>query len=220
MARTALPHPVAVLTGDVVASSQLGREQRRTLPQLLERAARELQRAFPKAVPYGLEVFRGDSWQLVVTDVAACFRAALFFRACVIADSPGAARLDTRVALAVDRIDFVPAKNVSAGDGPAYRASGEALDRLDPGVRMALAGPGDKAWRDVAVRLVDAVVQDWTAKQALAVAGRLRGRTQAQIAEHWPERITQQTVARHLARSHWSALEPAIEQVENSLHSL
>ncbi len=220
MAKSPSSQVIAVLTGDVVDSSRLGRDQRRNLPQLLQRAAKELQRALPKAVPYKLAVFRGDSWQLVVTDPTQCFRAALLFRASVLAASPAGTRLDTRVAIAVDRIDFVPTKNISAGDGPAYRASGEALDKLDVGVRLSLVGPGDQAWRDVTVRLVDAIIQEWTAKQARAVAGRLQGWTQAQIAEHWPERIAQQTVARHIARSHWAAVEPAIAQIKNSLHSL
>lgn len=212
--------PYAVLTGDVVDSSRLGPDQRRSLPGLLKRAAKELQRSFPKAVPHDLEVFRGDSWQLLVADPALCLRAALFFRAGVMAGSPDGTRVDTRIAIAVDRIDFVPARNVSAGDGPAYRASGEALDRLDAGVRLALVGGAEAPWRDVAVRLVDAIVQEWTARQARAVAGRLRGWTQGQIAEHWPEGITQQTVARHLARSHWAAIEPALAAVENSLKPL
>lgn len=214
------PPLIAVLTGDVVGSSQLADAPRRALPQILQRAGAELKRAFGKAVPYELEIFRGDSWQLVVTDPALCFRAALFFRACVIAESPGSMRLDTRIGLAVDRADFVPAKNVSAGNGAAFQASGESLDRLDASVRLALVASGEKEWRDVAVRLVDAIVQEWTARQARAVAGRLRGWTQMQIVEHWPERITQQTIARHLARAHWNALEPALRQVEHSLSPL
>lgn len=218
--KTTLPPTVAVLTGDVVASSTLGAGQRRALPALLGQAARQLKAAFGKAAPYDLEIFRGDSWQLVVTDPAVCFRAALFFRACVIADSPGDHRLDTRVAIAVGGVDFLPRHNVSAGDGAAYRASGEALDRLDAGARLALVGSGEQPWRDVAVRLVDAIVQEWTARQARAVAGRLRDWTQQEIAKHWPERITQQSVARHLARSHWAAIEPAARQVENSLRAL
>jgi hypothetical protein len=219
MAKTT-PDVIAVLTGDVVDSSQLDRQERRTLPGVLRAAAKELQRAFGKAVPYDLEIFRGDSWQLVVTEPTLGIRAALFFRACVIAESPEGKRLDTRVAVAVDRIDFVPKRNISEGDGAAYRASGESLDQLGVGTRLTLAAPGDQAWRDVTVRLVDAVVQDWTARQARAVAGRLRGWTQVQIAERWPERITQQSVARHLARSHWAAVEAAVLQLENSLKGL
>lgn len=218
-AKAPLPATVAVLTGDVVASSALGAGARRELPALLATAARQLKAAFGRATPYDLEIFRGDSWQLVVTDPAQCFRAALFFRACVIAESRER-RLDTRVAIAVGAVDFLPRHNVSAGDGPAYRASGEALDRLDAASRLALVGPGEQPWRDVAVRLVDAIVQEWTARQARAVAGRLRHWTQQEIATHWPERITQQSVARHLARSHWAAIEPAARQIGHSLQPL
>jgi hypothetical protein len=212
----------AVLTGDVIDSSWLSSADRRKLPLLLKRAARELRKAFPSIVPYELDVFRGDSWQLVISEPVLCVRAALFLRSSVIASGLAGQRTDTRVAIAVGRIDFVPGGRVSEGDGPAYRASGEALDALTDQVRMSLAaGPGASA-RDasVVVRLIDAIVQEWTGRQALAVTGRLRDWTQAQIARLWPEPITQQSVARHLERAHWPAVEEALLHLENSPQKL
>jgi len=212
----------AVLTGDVIDSSRLAPTDRRKLPLLLKHASRELRKAFPLIVPFELDVFRGDSWQLVVSEPALCVRAALFLRSSVIASGLSGQRIDTRVAIAVERIDFVPKGRVSEGDGPAYRASGEALDALTDQVRMSLAAVPGASARDssVIVRLIDAIVQEWTGRQALAVTGRLRGWTQAQIARLWPEPVTQQTVARHLGRAHWSAVESALLHLENSSKKL
>src|SRR5580693_7703518 len=97
----------AVLTGDVIGSSGLSLGDRQDLPALLKRAGRNLRKAFPKAVPLNPDVFRGDSWQLIVSDPALSVRAGLFFRACVIASSPSGWRIDTRMAIAVGTIDFV-----------------------------------------------------------------------------------------------------------------
>ncbi len=213
-------HLRAVLTGDVVDSSQLGAEQRRALPRVLKEAARQLQKTFPKAIPSPIAVFRGDSWQLIVSEPALSLRAGLLFRSCVIASSGAGLRLDTRMAIAVDTIDFVPSGRVSEGDGPAYRASGEALDKLAGGIRMSFIGPGTPALLTATIGLLDAIVQDWTALQALAIKGRLRGLTQAEIAVGWPEAITQQTVARHLARAHWPVVEDVLLKFENSLRTL
>lgn len=213
-------HLRAVLTGDVVESSHLDAEQRRALPGILKRAAGELRHAFGKAIPGPIAVFRGDSWQLIVSDPALSLRAGLLFRSCVIASSGPGLRLDTRMAIAVDTIDFVPSGRVSEGDGPAYRASGEALDKLGGGVRMRLITREAPDLLTATIGLLDAIVQDWTALQALAVKGRLKGLTQTEIAAGWPERITQQTVARHLARAHWPVVEDALLEFENSLRTL
>jgi hypothetical protein len=213
-------HLRAVLTGDVVASSQLPAEQRRLLPAILKGAAKDLERAFPKAVAGPLAVFRGDSWQLIVSEPALSLQAGLLFRSGVIAASGAGLRLDTRMAIAVDTIDFMPSGRVSEGDGPAYRASGAALDDLGTGVRMCFVAPGAPDLWKATIGLLDAIIQDWTVLQALAVKGRLQGRTQAEIAARWPERITQQTVARHLARAHWPVVEDMLPRFANSLRTL
>ena len=210
----------AVLTGDVVDSSQLGAEQRRALPGILKDAAAELLKAFPKAIPGPIAIFRGDSWQLIVSNPVVSLRAGLLFRSHVIAAGGSGPRLDTRMAIAVDTVDFVPAGRLSEGDGAAYRASGAALDNLDNGFRMSFVAAGAPELSTAAVGLLDAIVQDWTALQALAVKNRLRGRTQAEIAVDWPEPVTQQTVARHLARAHWSAVDRMLLEFENSLKTL
>jgi hypothetical protein len=213
-------HLRAVLTGDVVESSRLPAEQRRALPAILKGAAKGLERAWPKAGPSPIAVFRGDSWQLILSDPALSLRAGLLFRSWVISASGAGLRLDTRMAIAVDTIDFMPSGHVSEGDGPAYRASGEALDNLGSGVRMCLIAPGTPDLLKAAIGLLDAIVQDWTVLQALAVKGRLQSRTQAEIAAGWPERITQQTVARHLARAHWPVIEDMLLKFEDSLRTL
>jgi len=208
----------AVLTGDVIGSSGLGAGDRQALPALLKRAGRDLRKAFPKAVPLNLDVFRGDSWQLIVSDPALSIRAGLFFRAYVIASSPSGLRIDTRMAIAVGTIDFVSGR-VSEGDGPAYRASGKDLDALPDQVRMSFSGAGG-AGEGVMVTLLDAIIQNWTALQARAAMGRLQGWTQAETSKLWPNSISQQTVARHLERAHWPAIEIALRHLEDSLSKL
>jgi hypothetical protein len=210
---------VAILTGDVVASSHLPREQRQRLPSLLKDAGKAVHRAFPKAVPYPVQVFRGDSWQLAVAAPPLALRAALFFRCHVIASSPAGSPWDTRVAIAIGAVDFLPPASVSEGDGPAYRFSGEALDAMKH-ARMAIVGEDLPSGLGVIVVLLDALAQKWTGRQALAVKHKLQGLTQTQIASAGPGRLSQQAIADQLARARWPAVAEALQFAEDKLKTL
>lgn len=211
----------AILTGDVVASSKMAPTDRRALPVKLRRASASLRKAFSKAVPLDADIFRGDSWQVLVTEPALGLRAALYFRASIVASSSRVPRIDTRVAVALGRIDFVPAKRVSEGDGEAYRLSGQALDAMPESQRMSFTRTGDdRENHGVVVRLLDALVQGWTPAQARAVLGRLQGWTQTEIAHLWPGSIAQQAVGRHLEKARWPAVESALRRIEENLERL
>jgi len=218
------PHAhYAVLTGDVVGSSRSGQTDRGELPALLRSASTSLRRAFSGAVPLSIDVFRGDSWQLLVNEPSKILAIAVYFRASIIASSLGGIRRDTRIAIAVGPVDFVPPRRVSEGNGPAYQRSGRDLDAMHEPQRMSFAWADDSGSEGnlgAVVRLLDALVQEWTAAQARAVIGRLEARTQAQIAQSWPKAISQQAVAKHLESAHWGAVGYALEQAEKSLAGL
>lgn len=202
----------AVLTGDIVNSSKLSKDDRKMLPGAIKRAARETRKAFPETVPLDIEVFRGDSWQMLVLDPVLSLRIGLYFRACLRSGKERGRGLDTRTAIALGAIDFVPKGKVSEGDGEAYRASGQGLETLPSGRFLTVtsaAFPDENPLGAIAV-LIDALAQRWTGKQARAVAGALRGWTQEKIAKAWPESISQQAITKHLGSAHWPALETAL----------
>jgi len=211
----------AVITGDIVDSSKLPKAQRKLLPGLIAKASRDTRQAFPEAVPLDVDVFRGDGWQLLVSDVPLCLRVGLFFRACLRSTAERGRGLDTRAAIGVGRVDFVRDR-VSQGDGEAYRLSGRALEDMPRKQRLLLADPAaiEVGTRTVIVRLIDVLAQGWTGRQALAVRGALRGWTQEKIAKEWPESISQQAVTKHLEAAEWPALEAALAYVENNLQRL
>jgi hypothetical protein len=211
----------AVITGDIVDSSKLPKAQRKALPGRIAKASRETTKAFPDAVPLEVDVFRGDGWQLLVSEVGQCLRIGLFFRACLRSASERGRGLDTRVAIAVGLVDFVR-ERVSQGDGEAYRLSGRALEAMPRKQRLSLALPAENTTDalPVIVRLIDVLAQGWTGRQALAVRGALRGWTHEKIAQEWPEKISQQAVTKHLDGAQWPALEAALTYVENNLQRL
>ncbi len=211
----------AVITGDIVDSSKLPKAQRQALPGLIAKASQESRKAFPDAVPLAADVFRGDGWQLLVSDPVRSLRVGLFFRACLRSASERGRGLDTRLAIAVGSVDFVR-ERVSQGDGEAYRLSGRALEAMPRKQRLLLAisGAKDAQALTVIVRLIDVLAQRWTGRQALAVRAALRGLTHEKIAKAWPGSISQQAVTKHLDGAQWPAIEAALNHVEYNLQRL
>ncbi|MFT3867056.1 MAG: hypothetical protein QM715_01035 [Nibricoccus sp.] len=211
----------AVITGDIVDSSKLPKAQRRQLPELIAKASRDTRGLFGDIVPMDVDVFRGDGWQLLVSDPTASLRVGLFFRACLRTAAERGRGLDTRLAIAVGMVDFVRDR-VSEGDGEAYRLSGRLLEQIPGKQRLQLALPGEAGDDAMAVivRLMDVIVQGWTGRQARAICGALRGWTQEKIAGAWPGKVSQQAVTKHLDAANWPALEEALILVEARLGKL
>ena len=211
----------AVVTGDVVGSTKMSSGQRALLRHVLRRASRQLQEHFKDSVPPGVDVFRGDSWQFVVSKPAKSLRAALFFRAFFMSQMK-LRTVDTRLAIGIGPIDFLPPTAISSGDGEAFRRSGLALDKMPRTKRMAIDGPSSigslgLTTVNVLIRLIDTLARGWTDRQAYAVCGALLGWKQEKIASVWFKgTVSQQAVAQHLERAGWNAVGAALKHIEEN----
>lgn len=210
----------AVITGDVIGFSGLPTDVRRRFYVVMKACGNALASAFPGILAGEVEVFRGDGWQALVHDPALGFRAALFIRAYVCAhltkppsenhsgDGCGgpARHIDTRLAIGIGPVDYVPGNRVSAGDGPAFRRSGKLLDRMaeqgEETMGLAMAGAGDAEMDgllDGIVRLAGALAARWSPEQALAVIGAIQGGKTPERAAAHPQPARWRTIARGLA---------------------
>lgn len=213
----------AVVTGDIVGSSRLADAERARLHRVLTLGSKTLQNHYPGQIPYAIDIFRGDAWQLLLKDPSLALRAGLAYRV-YIRVGMQSRRVDTRMGIGVGRVSYLPAEGgVSSADGEAFRLSGEALEGLGTGKRMAfLAGEAlseelSQAF-DVIVQLIDVLAFDWTVRQAQAVAGALWGWTQERIGGSWPQgAISQQAVGQHLDRAGWEGVESALTFFEHTL---
>ena len=208
----------AVITGDIVSFSKLPTEQRRRLSGIMNKGSEAVRKAFKGSVPLDADVFRGDSWQLLVSDAALSLRVGIFFRA-YLRSSMGTGKFDTRMAIAVGTVDFVPDDRISKGDGQAYRHSGNALEQMTKASNMCFRFPGldIEESLDILVHLMDVLAMNWSEKQALAITGALQGLKQEKIGSLWKPPITQQSVNRHLQRAGWFAIEKAVKFFEKQL---
>ena len=115
----------SVITGDIIKSSKLSLEKHKLLIKVMNSCAKEISMIYPGALKYEPELFRGDSWQLLIKQPELALNIALFYRAYLKAkmqlDS-----IDARMAISVGTVDFIES---SFGVGNAYKISGKALDK-------------------------------------------------------------------------------------------
>jgi len=208
----------AVISGDFIGFSPLSAENRQTLYHLVVDGGARLNQLFGDAMPEPVDVFRGDGWQMLLAEPAAAMRAGLYFRAFIRAHAP-VRQADIRMAVGVGPVDYVPAGNISGGDGAAFRRSGKMLESMSSSgsgsFRFAMDGSAAARAIDGMLVLTGAIAGRWTANQARAVMGALAGMTQQQIAGTWDKPISYQAVGMHLKRAGWGEIRFAVDVFEN-----
>lgn len=203
----------AILTGDIVGSSKLKPAQRKKLLSKLKSTSKEIKKLYKDIIPFDVDIFRGDSWQLLVTEPTLALRVALLFRS-TLKGEMGIREFDSKIFIGIGRIDSLPGDRVSLGNGEAFVLSGRGLENLKK-YRMGIDYPTfDKnEYLNLVVQLVDVFVSNWTIKQSTSISGALKGLTQKKIAESLE--LKQQTVYDHLAGSYLSHIENVLEVIEN-----
>lgn len=217
----------SVLTGDIVASTELSSEERKELPDRIRDAYRYIADLLPGALPFAIDIFRGDSIQIYVADPAEALVVAVWF----MSRTKATAGVETRMALAVDTVEFINEINVSESDGKAFRRSGRTLNELGSThlrcVAPATADPQYQLTLDVVAALMDHLIVGWTEQQAQAVAlaieGKIRGESALQkyIAGTWqPEPISQQAVSAHLQSATWKLVEKSFDWYRETVNRI
>jgi hypothetical protein len=204
-----------VLTGDIIASS-------RSEPGVLDHALKTLSDAADhfehgssEDRPPRFTRYRGDGWQMVISDPRRALRGALFLRARLRASGPG---LETRISIGIGRVETLGTDNLSDATGAAFLVSGRALDRMGRSHTMAIDGEGVTPLHRAIVILAAERSRRWSREQAEAIALALDGTTatQADIAEILS--ISTQAVNLRLTGGGYQALREAVEIWEDPGH--
>lgn len=202
---------VAVLTGDVVGSSKLSPALREKLHEGLQVGIDNLGSGAEG------EIFRGDSFQIVLQEPARALRAALLMRTHLRASSPNALGkpMDTRVSVGIGKVSFRAGKVIES-DGEAFQLSGRSLDELlKTRKRRLLVRTPDadlNASLDVICAFLDEMVNGYSARQAEAMGLLLDGMKQTEIAQRIG--IGQSSVNQRIQSAHWPAVEYALDYFE------
>jgi hypothetical protein len=225
---------LGVITADIVDSRKLSTDSREKLYADLNIFLSDLRK---RKLIEEFEVFRGDSFQCLVSKIEDTLRIAILIRSYIKSyisleeknkldhfqkdklKSKGyfLTHQDMRLGIGLGNIDFI-GKSLAHSDGEAFHNSGEALDKLKyTNARMAIKAPA-KVFDNLiesTILLLDAVIQKWTNNQAEIIFYKLQNNTEEEIAQIL--KISQPAVNQRSKISQWTAVEKLLVYFENHL---
>lgn len=204
----------AVITGDIVNSSDLTHEERKSLLALLGRVFSHIQEE-ESAIEQSFDLFRGDSFQGLLKDPVPALRLAMYIRLNLLADADEnhPHDWDARMAIGVGEVSY-QGNEVATSDGKAFRLSGPVLDQMKREERIKVNTQWDAINAEMAVSLAlcDGISSRWTSKQAQVMLHAMAGRRQSEMAQSLG--ISQPAVSKMLRIAHWEAVEALIQRYE------
>ncbi|MBA4323617.1 MAG: hypothetical protein C0426_00775 [Rhodobacter sp.] len=126
---------IAVLTGDLVASTRQPADRVDAAMQALRQSAGQV--TAWQTPPYDTRFtrFRGDGWQIALTNPGLALRAAVVLQATL-----GARGLESRMSIGIGPAETLGTTDLSDAAGRAFELSGQGLDKMADTSRIAIAG--------------------------------------------------------------------------------
>lgn len=150
----------AVLTGDLIGSRKAGHEATDRAIEAIADVAKQMEAPFTR--------YRGDGWQVLLTQPELALRFALI----VTARLRSLKAPLTRFSIGIDQVAEERAPSLASEKGQAFVISGEMLDEIPKRAELVIASMTRKltemSW--ATARLADQVARKWTPQQAEAMA--------------------------------------------------
>lgn len=215
----------AVLTGDLVNSSQLTSSQSQQAMELLRTSATLFESCFPGTLCGSMDTFRHDSWQLLLNKPEQAFRTALFLRSALKMESDARTKYDTRISIGIGTVEYIAAERISDSRGPSFTLSGRGVDTMkEASLSFSIATDDKESWSDMihaVIPLLDCITTDWTPTESRAVNAALMGLTQEKSAAHWISKKnnppSRQAIGDSLLRAHWKSVHSVLLQAEKKV---
>lgn len=156
-----------IITGDIIDSTSIPIEQRKDLLTAISVISEELQ-VFS---PLKCEIYRGDSFQIVVNRPEMAMLIAILLRAGLKSRVPKGSKQnwDARIAVGIGEIEFI-SDSILVSDGEAFRLSGREFDEL--GKRnLAIRTRWEDANEElkISTAFADDIITNWTSSQSLVI---------------------------------------------------
>jgi hypothetical protein len=202
-----------VLTGDLVGSSNLSPTALDEVREFLQAVPGHFNAVFPNSMRKGVDIARGDGWQMLALEPRRAVRAALYVRFALKARF----ETDSRVAIGIGRVSALHRSSLAKSSGTAFQLSGSGLDRLPSDRRMAFIEEGADARlvqaESLLVLWLDRLATAATKAQSASLSGALLNMTQPELARL--EEVAQPTVNKKLRAAGWQDMELVLDHWEH-----
>ena len=203
----------AVITGDIISSTSLPFEERKKLLEIFDKIVNDLQ----SLCELKCEIFRGDSFQILVEKAELALEVAVLIRAGLKMNTPENSKIiwDARVAIGVGEIEFIDDKVITS-DGEAFKYSGRAFDELIK-TNLTIKTRWDNINEELKLSTLfaDDIISNWTEIQAFVVyKSLLLNKSQKEIADE------QNKSAQNISKISVNAKEKLIRQYINRYYNL
>jgi DNA-binding CsgD family transcriptional regulator len=199
----------AVLTGDIVNFTQLPDKERLKLISETE----SLLKSWVNQ-PNEAEVFRGDSFQLIIGDITTAIKKGIqlicWFKKH--SDEKNKIYLSSRISVGIGAIAY-KGKSVLDSDGEAFHLSGRNFDKMTDNEVLSIKTANDSINEQIAIILTFAniVIDQLTAAQAEVIYMAIDNYTQTRMAEELG--IKQGAVNSRLKLANWKTIHDGINYI-------
>lgn len=202
----------AVLTGDIVNSTRIGKANERKLLKSLQQVL----------AAHLFEFYRGDSLQVYIKEPRQALQMALLCRTAgmSITQDKIVAPSDVRVSIGIGQVN-TSVKSLGNAKGEAFVLSGRAFDEeLNTDTRLVIstANPMANAGLQVIADYINAIFKVMTSKQAVVIFELLKGETQQQVAGKLKK--SKSTINQRVSAGRWPEIEKLLQQYENIINQL
>lgn len=206
-----------VITGDIIESSGIQIKYRDFLLKSIQEIADELS----VIDPLKIEIFRGDSFQMVIDTPENAMKIAVLLRAGLKSHTPKECKKpwDARLSLGVGAISY-HADNIVFSDGEAFQYSGRELDKM--GKRCLIV---KTRWSyvneelQVSTAFADEVVSSWSVPQSQATyQALLYNISQKEIANKFQK--SAQNISKLLSTAKLNLIQMYINRYHNLISNL
>ncbi len=202
----------AVLTGDIVNSTKIGKANERKLLKNLQQVL----------AAHLFEFYRGDSLQVYIKEPTQALQMALLCRTAgmSITQDEIVASSDVRVSIGIGQVN-TSVKALGNAKGEAFVLSGRAFDETlhtDTRLVISTANPLATAGLQVIADYINAIFKVMTSKQAAVIFELLKGETQQQVAVKMKK--SKSTINQRVSAGRWPEIEKLLKQYENIINQL
>ncbi|MEO8146691.1 MAG: SatD family protein [Bacteroidia bacterium] len=224
----------AVITGDIVNSSAMSKQQRTYIISQLKICFAGLRKKKFFSFQKPFEVFRGDSFQGIINQPEQALRIAIIIRALIIKLNKPQKKskskttkvsvvtlkdADVRIAIGIGEVN-IKARKVVESDGEAFHNSGKLLDAIKNSGERIMIKSSDKILNDelsAGFTLLDFIMSKWTPQQCEAIYEMLNNNySQQQLSRKL--KISQPSVHQRLKISGWYSVEKFLNYYEAHLN--